>query len=369
MDPTNWNQQQPNNPQIDGKINLNQESNLQQYQRPDQTPQLQMFNQLNSQQQMRLLTAMQQNNFNGNINMQLYQLQQQQLQQQLQQHLQQQMLQQQQMSPQTLQQSRMMMYPQMQNDPQDTQQQRMRTTSNQPTPRMKTPVQMVNLGLKQPIMHASPQYTNQGTPMMMHASPLMNTAQAQQQQTQAQLQAQAAQLNAKFYKYNVNQANPAIQQRNQYVNMNNIQHKNRASINPGAIVKPPISNVNNVNTTQGNIPAQDSSLTSSQNKRNEQKGPPLFAIAPQQSSRCFFQQPLHGLLDQSTIYNPSISSTPTLNQARETKTVFSSSRDIITELMPIAANSGSNKRKLQDLISQIDPTEKLTADAEKVTLY
>jgi transcription initiation factor TFIID subunit 12 len=92
------------------------------------------------------------------------------------------------------------------------------------------------------------------------------------------------------------------------------------------------------------------------------KGAPSFAQAPQQSTRCFFTQPLHGLLDQSTVFNAGYSTQS--SQQIDPKQMYS--RDFQQELQPM--QSSGLKRKLQDLVNQISPTEKLSPESEKVLL-
>ncbi|KAJ3269138.1 hypothetical protein HDV01_001838 [Terramyces sp. JEL0728] len=123
-----------------------------------------------------------------------------------------------------------------------------------------------------------------------------------------------------------------------------------------------------VGTAAGNINITDqtNSVSVTQRPRYElPKGPPLFAIAPQQSTRCFFTQNMHGLVDPPTLLT-GYQNTTTVGQKIESAPLYN--RDNISDIKPITTTTGLAKRKLHLLLAELDPLETLSPDAEQVSL-
>lgn len=140
------------------------------------------------------------------------------------------------------------------------------------------------------------------------------------------------------------------------------------SIRPHLAARP-ISNVPTsvtVNTNNGDVVSSSVSAAPVRPRYDGGKVPPLFAIAPQQSTRCFFTQPLHGLIDSSTLFSNGYpnSNNPALSQKLESSSIFTS-RDYDEE--PIT-NSDSTKQKLHSLLTELDPKEVLDEETEEVLL-
>jgi hypothetical protein len=86
---------------------------------------------------------------------------------------------------------------------------------------------------------------------------------------------------------------------------------------------------------------------------------PAFASAPQQSTRCFFANQMHGLIDNSyTLMNSN-----TLNKKIEPKTPTITNFPDLPNQVPIGS-----KRKIKDLLSELDPNETLDAMTEDVII-
>jgi hypothetical protein len=94
---------------------------------------------------------------------------------------------------------------------------------------------------------------------------------------------------------------------------------------------------------------------------------PLFAIAPQQSARCFSVQQMHGLLDPNVVFSGGLSGANTMQIPDNPASVFVS-RDYSTEINTITTEPTlSNKSKLQSLLAEIDPA--ITIDTETEQVY
>jgi hypothetical protein len=97
------------------------------------------------------------------------------------------------------------------------------------------------------------------------------------------------------------------------------------------------------------------------------KAAPLFPNAPAQSTRCYFTQPLHGLIDSSTLFQSGFQNANNLvlGQKMESTSLFTA-REFTNDAQPILSTSGPSKRKIEMLLSDLDVSEDLDPETEDV---
>jgi hypothetical protein len=86
---------------------------------------------------------------------------------------------------------------------------------------------------------------------------------------------------------------------------------------------------------------------------NPSNGPPMFPFAPHQSTRCFFTQPLHGLIDSSTLFSTGFTNANNLvlGQKMESTSIFSSK--MVEPETALNTGTSSSKRKLEVLLREL----------------
>jgi hypothetical protein len=104
--------------------------------------------------------------------------------------------------------------------------------------------------------------------------------------------------------------------------------------------------------------------------KSNNKAAPLFPNAPAQSTRCYFTQPLHGLIDSSTLFQSGFQNANNLvlGQKMESTSLFTT-REFSNENQPILSTTGASKRKIELLLSELDVSEHMDPETEDVLLF
>jgi hypothetical protein len=307
----------------------------------------QQLNQMNPQQQMQLIQAMKQRGILPNqINqLQLLQLQQQQQHQRLLYQMQQQK-----------------QSPLMGTNLTMNQQQQLRV--GQRMIPQQTMMQMVLISNKTGIQ-SSPQFQNPGTPQLPQSSPSMQQAGMMNlTSNMAGSPPNNILFSNQVRPVMVNGMSPNLMQNQQQLLARNFalqQHQQK--MNPGIATRNPLPIL-----TPSNVTNSISNLDTSKNV--QKSGTAAFPIAPTQSTRCFFTQPLHGLIDSSTLFQTGFQNTNSivLGQKMESSNLFGV-KDYTNEIQPILNPSGVIKRKLESILDELDCSEEIDSVTEDVLIF